>query len=449
MAHQALHDPLTALPNRALFQDRLQYAIGVAQRDLRGLAVLWIDLDQFKAINDSLGHRAGDAVLRKVAQRLTSCLRKSDTVARIGGDEFNIILSGVETPASAEAVARTIVQKLSEPIHLADRSVGITASVGISLYPEHGADPSVLVKNADIAMYEAKRNGKNCFHTYDHQLGQSARERTDIRFHLATALENEEFDLHYQPQLSNDGLLAGFEALLRWSNPTLGKIAPGLFVPIAEETTQIVAIGEWVLRRACTQAVSWQHSSTRRVRMAVNVSAVQLLREEFPDTVAAVLRDTGLEPQYLDLELTETAVMHDITRAASQISALRALGVNVSIDDFGTGYSSLSYINRLPVNAVKVDQSFVSQIGEKSGASLSLIRTIVAMAHGMNMEVVAEGVETQAQLIALRLAGCDTVQGYLMHHPLTAEHAGRLLRNEALPALPAASAAVPELALAS
>ena len=447
LAQQALHDPLTALPNRTLFQDRLQYSIGLAQRDLRGIAVLWVDLDGFRSINESLGHRVGDTVLRGVAQRLTSCLRKSDTIARIGGDEFNIILRGVETQVSAEAVDRNIQQRLTRPIHVADQSVEITASIGISLYPAHGADPALLVRNADIAMYEAKRKGKNCFHTYDEQLGQSARERSDIRLQLATALENEEFDLHYQPQVSNGGAVTGFEALLRWTNPTLGKIGPDLFVPIAEETMEIVAIGEWVLRRACGQAVSWQRSGNHNLRMAVNVSSVQLFQEGFPDTVAAVLRETGLEPAHLCLELTETAVMNDITLAARQISALRALGVNVSIDDFGTGHSSLSYINRLSVNAVKVDQSFVRQIGEKSGASVSLIRTIVAMAHGMNMDVVAEGVETEAQLIALRLAGCDTTQGYLLHHPLTADRAGQLLRDQP-PAVLAAIPAMPELALA-
>ena len=449
LAHQALHDPLTALPNRLLFQDRLQQAIGRAERNAKRAAVLWIDLDHFKTVNDTLGHRAGDTVLRQVAQRLSGSLRKSDTVARIGGDEFTVILGDMEDSAAAEHLAAIMLESLRVPVALPDRSVTVTASIGISLYPNHGQDSSTLVRNADIAMYEAKKGGKNAFCMYASEMGQIVQEQNDISLQLASALGNAEFELHYQPQLTLDGVIVGFEALIRWTNPVLGSVSPAQFIPIAEETGQIIAIGDWALNHACAQNASWQRAGLKPVRVAVNISAVQLLRPEFIQSVAGALITANLDARYLELELTETAVMRDIDLAAKQIGRLRTLGVSVSIDDFGTGYSSLSYINNLPVNSVKIDQSFVRQMDEASGGTSSLVRTIVSMAHDMNLQVVAEGIETEAQLRALRSTGCDLGQGFLMYRPLRADAARDLLEPVQCPRELLHRIEQPELAHAS
>ena len=392
----------------------------------RCTAVLWIDLDNFKEVNDTLGHRAGDALLRQVSTRLSDCVRHTDTVARIGGDEFTIVLNDVMNSADAERIAENILASLQVPFDIDERQAMVTASVGISLSPDHGRGVSTLVKNADIAMYEAKRLGKNTFRTYASQMGKDAREQLQITLQLRAALANSEFAIHYQPQLTLDRKLVGVEALLRWTNPQLGSVSPGVFIPIAEKTGCIVELGEWVLKQACLQNAAWQRAGHPPIRVAVNVSPLQLARRDFVQTVEDALRESGLTPEYLDLEITETAIMQG-EDAARQLARLRALGISISIDDFGTGYSSLSHINSLPVNYVKIDQSFVRQLTAAGSNSLALIRAIVAMSHSMHLHVLAEGVETEGQMQLLKGAGCDLVQGYLLHKPMTSEKVEHLL----------------------
>jgi diguanylate cyclase (GGDEF)-like protein len=413
----AMCDSLTDLPNRRVFQDRLQQAILRAHRYHEKIAVLLIDLDRFKQVNDLLGHRVGDALLREVAQRASGCMRKSDTLARIGGDEFTVLLSPVESVDGAEKALRRIVQALQAPLTILDHKITVSASIGLSVYPDHGEDPATLVRNADLAMYHAKRRGKNGWQTYVPELGAALLQRMSIEKALESAIENGELELLYQAQTDLERRLTGAEALIRWHNPELGEVPPLTFIPLAEESGLIVPIGAWVLEQACCQAASWIKAGFPIGRMAVNISARQLGQAGFMDGVRSALERSGLRPDCLELELTETALMHNLGDCMSRLQGLCDLGVSVAIDDFGTGYSSLSYLQKLPVSRVKIDQSFVQGITDHSQETLPLIRAIIDLAHGLGLTVLAEGVETEHQLEALATAGCDLVQGYLIHRP--------------------------------
>jgi diguanylate cyclase (GGDEF)-like protein len=417
LAYQATRDPLTDLPNRRVFQDRLEQAILRAHRDTEKLAVLLIDLDRFKQVNDLLGHRVGDAVLREVAQRAGGCLRKSDTLSRMGGDEFTVLLNPVESVDGAEQALCRIIQALQAPLTILDHQITVSASIGLSVYPDHGEDPATLVRNADLAMYHAKGRGKNGWQTYVPELGTAVLHRMSIEKALENAIENGELELQYQAQTNLDRSLTGVEALVRWHNKKLGQVPPLTFIPVAEESGLIIPIGAWVLEQACCQTASWLKAGFPIGRVAVNISARQLGQSGFMEGVCSALRRSGLAPDCLELELTEAALMYSLGDCIHRLQGLRELGVSVAIDDFGTGYSSLAYLQKLPVNRVKIDQSFVHGITNRSQETLPLIRAIVDLAHGLGLTVIAEGVETEQQLEVLAAAGCDQVQGYLIHKP--------------------------------
>ena len=428
LSHRAQYDVLTDLPNRVLFYDRLRQAIARAERHKTKLWVLWLDLDGFKHVNDTLGHHTGDLLLKEVARRISGCLRREDTAARIGGDEFTMVLESPEG-RDVEAVIRKIVDAIGAPVTLGDREVCVTASVGVSTYPDDSRDAGELVRNADIAMYHVKRVGKNAHTFFVHGMADVEGGRAEIETHLRNALANREFELHYQPQFRLDRSLAGFEALLRWTNPKLGSVSPARFIPVAEAAGLIVPIGQWVLEEACRQTAEWNALGFSDFRMAVNVSAFQFARPDFAVTVAHLLRIMGIAPHQLELELTETAIMQDVVKSSAQLLRLRESGVTVSIDDFGTGYSSLSYLQRLPVDSIKIDQSFIRDLSSSRSSSLTMIQAIVDLAHDLRLVVVAEGVETEEQLAHVRSAGCDLAQGFLFHRPLN-ERAAALLLEE-------------------
>jgi diguanylate cyclase (GGDEF)-like protein/PAS domain S-box-containing protein len=426
LAYQALHDTLTGLPNRTLLERRLDQALADARRHNWQLAVLFIDLDRFKQINDTLGHALGDQVLQQVAQRLEGCLRKSDCLARMGGDEFTVLLTELADSRHALRVAQKLLAAFEAPFHIEGRDLFLTTSIGISLYPRDGKDAVTLQRKADTAMYRAKNHGKNSCEFFAPEFGVAALERLDIENSLRRALDNQELRLYYQPQVDAGGKLAGFEALLAWNHPKLGMTSPTQFIPVAEESGMIVPIGSWVLAEACRQSAVWQHSGCPRVRVAVNVSATQFSRTDFTETVAEALSASGLDPSLLDLELTEGVVVRDLEESIRQMERLRALGVGISIDDFGTGYSSLSYLRRLPIDALKIDRSFLQEI-DREPATIPLVKAIVSLAHGLRLTVVAEGVENRGQFDALRDAGCDLFQGYLLGEPVPADVAERFI----------------------
>jgi diguanylate cyclase (GGDEF)-like protein len=423
LAYQAHHDALTALPNRLLFQDRLRQSIVQARRTETMVALLYLDLDRFKLINDTLGHASGDTLLRQVATRLKSCLRETDTLARISGDEFTVIATGLKNPQHASLVAETILKALRDPFEAEDQELYVTASVGISVYPRDARDAETLQRNADNAMYRAKSRGKNRFEFFLPEMSKSMLQRLEVETQLRRALERGEFCVHYQPQFDlQSGRLVGQEALLRWNHPKLGSIAPDQFIPIAEENGLIVPIGAWVLQEACRQTSAWRKAGYSLRGVSVNVSAVQFSRPDFVDTVDAVLKSSGLEPRSLELELTESLVIRDVRESANKMEKLRALGVQISVDDFGAGYSSLSYLQRLPIDILKLDRSFVEECKTENGSS-SLVRGIVTLAHSLGIGVTAEGVETQQQLDLVHYSGCDKAQGFLLGRPSPAASA--------------------------
>ena len=429
LAFQATCDPLTGLPNRRVFQDRLEQAILRAQREGEKLAVLLIDLDRFKQVNDLLGHHVGDALLREVAHRVQGCLRKSDTLSRIGGDEFTVLLSPVESQSGAEQALCRIAEALHEPLTILEQKITVSASIGLSVYPDHAKDAPTMVLNADLAMYHAKTHGKNTWQTYMPELGATMLRRMSIEKALDSALENGELHLNYQLQTDMQRHVTGVETLIRWYNPQLGHVPPLTFIPIAEESGLIIPIGAWVLEHACRTAVRWLDAGIPIGRIAVNISARQLGQPGFVEAVRSTLELTGLGPNYLELELTETALMYSFGDCVKQLQGLRELGVSVAIDDFGTGYSSLSYLQKLPVSRVKIDQSFIHGITERSQETVPLIHAIVDLAHGLGLTVIAEGVETERQFDALRAAGCDQVQGYYIHRPHPASQVEAALRQ--------------------
>ena len=416
--HLANYDDLTGLPNRSMFNQRLGHALAQARRSGKSLAILFIDLDRFKNINDTLGHDAGDRVLKEIADRLRGCLRESDTVGRLGGDEFVVLIEELPQPEHVTAVAQKIIATAARPIALPTQEVHLTASIGIGTFPEDGADTESLMKNADIAMYRAKEQGKNTFQYYAAHMNVHTLERLALETALRRALERDEFLLHYQPKVDiASGRVCGIEALVRWQQPGKALVPPAQFIPIAEETGLIVPIGEWVLTTACSRGKQWQDGGQPPLNIAVNLSARQFAQKDLVQSVARILKATGLDPARLEFEITESMVMRDPENAVVLLKALKAMGIRLSIDDFGTGYSSLSYLKRFPIDSVKIDRSFIRDLPE-DGEDAAITQAIIAMAHSLRLKVIAEGVETEAQLEFLRRHGCDEMQGYLFSKPL-------------------------------
>jgi diguanylate cyclase (GGDEF)-like protein len=412
LQHQATHDALTRLPNRLLFMDRLGRQLAHAQRDGRRFAVLVVDLDRFKAINDTLGHGAGDQLLIEVSHRLSSALRDTDTVARIGGDEFLLLLTSIRELADAALIAGNILSELDKAVSISGTDVHTSASIGISVYPTDGADADALVAHADEAMYFAKQRGRNGFQFFSPDMSVFSRARLDLESDLRRALPMKQFEVHYQPKMDvASGRMNSVEALLRWRHPTRGLVGPLEFIPIAEETGLILSIGEWVLFEACRQARQWQQEALPFVRIAVNISPIHFRQSKFLEIVRAALLDNDLEPQYLEIELTEATVMDHAENSVQILEELSRMGVIVSIDDFGTGYSSMSYLRRFPIDKLKIDRSFIHDMTTNSDAA-SIVKAIISLAHSLRLKVVAEGVETSEQLVQLRELGCDQFQGF-------------------------------------
>ncbi|MCW5787228.1 MAG: EAL domain-containing protein [Nitrospira sp.] len=442
--HQlAYYDSLTGLANRVLFKDRLSNAISYAARHDQHLATLFIDLDRFKIINDTLGHTVGDLLLTRVAERLSESVRQSDSVsrhadhepahalARLGGDEFTILLTALPQPEDAGRVARRILDSLAHPFSIEGHEIFISASIGISIYPSDGATVEALLKNADTAMYHAKEQGRNNCQFYSSGLNAAAAERLDLENELRRALEREEFVVFYQPKLNiHSREILGAEALVRWKHPKRGLVPPGVFLNAAIDTGLIRSMDEWVLREACRQVKAWETAGLPAISISANVSNSLFHGRTLPATVADALRDSGLNPSQLELELTESIAMRDVEASVTMLEGLRTMGVRLSIDDFGTGYSSLSYLQRFPLSRLKIDQSFVRDLLTNEN-NVKITRAIIAMAHSLNLSVLAEGVETEGQLARLREEGCDEVQGYLFSRPVCAEDFEKLLRGDA------------------
>jgi diguanylate cyclase (GGDEF)-like protein/PAS domain S-box-containing protein len=429
MAHSAQHDFLTGLPNRMLLNDRVSQAISLAARHMKKVAVLFLDLDGFKHINDSLGHPIGDKLLQSIAKRLVDCGRSSDTVSRQGGDEFVVLLSEVDQSDDAATTARRMLQAIAEPHSIGQHDLHVTASIGLSIYPDDGLDAETLIKNADTAMYQAKENGHQSYQFFRPAMNVRAVERQSIEESLRRALERQEFALHYQPIINlGTGEITGAEALIRWTHPTRGPVSPAQFIPVAEDCGLILPIGNWVLREACKQARAWVDSGLPLGTMAVNISAIEFRDEHFLEGVFGILKDTGLDPRSLELELTESVLMKRAESTESILKALRARGVQVAVDDFGTGYSSLSYLRRFPIDALKIDQSFVRQITTAPDET-TIVTAVISMGRSLKLRVVAEGVETQEELAFLQAHQCNEAQGYFFSRPLPPKQFAKLLKT--------------------
>jgi diguanylate cyclase len=446
MRKLAFFDDITGLPNRVSFHDRLEQALMNRKRAENHLALMFIDLDNFKRVNDTLGHSTGDVLLKEVSKRLLLTLRSSDAIlegksaenhnshdeglARLGGDEFMILLQDIREPDDAGIVAARLLSAMSIPIQLSDHEITVTASIGIAVFPRDGQDSETLVRHADTAMYFAKRGGKHSFRFYTEEMSEGEIRRLTLENELRRARERGEFSLHYQPQLElKTGAISGMEALLRWNNELLGSISPVEFIPIAEETGLIVGIGEWVLRNACAQARQWLDKGLNFRRVAVNVSVCQFAQDNFPTLVKEILRETSLDPDFLELEVTESALMREGEGALDILQKLKDVGVSLAIDDFGTGYSSLSYIKQFPLDRLKIDKTFVSSINSDP-QSMGITSAVIAMAAGLKLHVVAEGVETEEHLTRLRENHCEAIQGYLYSRPLTKERAESFLAEK-------------------
>ncbi len=425
----AHYDVLTGLPNRVLFNDRLQQSIISAQRNRSKIAVLFLDIDRFKQINDTLGHSAGDNLLQNVGERLLDCVREQDTVSRLGGDEFVVVLNDAGSDG-AELVAQKILESILQPYPIDGHELRITASIGIAVYPDHAANSENLIKYADVAMYQAKENGRNCYRHFDPAMNESAYERLKLESELRAALERNEFCLYYQPQVSlEDEHIVGCEALVRWQHPELGMINPEKFIPLAEETGLIISINDWVLEQAIKQCSLWRHAGFRELTMSVNLSALQFRQHGLVQQVQRLLETYDLPPSMLDLELTEGILMQGVERTLSTLHELSAMGVILSIDDFGTGYSSLSYLKRFPIQQLKIDQSFVRDV-TNDASDATMVRTIILMAKSLRLDVIAEGVETKEQADFLYQSGCERAQGYHFKRPVSAQAFEALLLQE-------------------
>ena len=446
LRYLANYDTLTNLPNRTLLAERLSRAIVRARRQGSCVALLFLDLDRFKDINDSLGHATGDRILRMAAQRLQRAVGPNHTVARIGGDEFTVVLEDISHAGEADTCAQRVIDAFDEPLLIDDRQeIAITPSIGISLYPDHAQVPTDLLKHADTAMYQAKAAGRRTFLRYTDSMDSNTRQRAGLIASLRRAIERNELHLVYQPQLSlADGRIRCVEALLRWTSAEHGEVSPEQFIPLAEESGMIVSIGEWVLRESCNTLADWQRAGLSGMSMAVNVSATQLLHSDLPRAVERILRETGVDPAQLELELTESVLMAKAGLAAERLQFFRRIGVSIAVDDFGTGYSSLAYLRRLPITTLKIDKAFIDDLGRPGDSEdAAITTTVIAMARSLGLSVVAEGVETAEQLAFLRQHRCDVVQGYLLSKPLPAAQCMAFMREwPGQPALAPLAAAI-------
>jgi diguanylate cyclase (GGDEF)-like protein len=426
--HQAYHDALTDLPNRTLFQDRMRQAMVHCQRTDCQLAVMFIDLDRFKNINDSLGHDVGDMLLQAAGTRLQDTLREGDTVSRFGGDEFVILITDMHSPQIAEHVAEKVIEVLGTPFRIGTHELTVTSSIGISIFPDDGEDIATLLKNADTAMYRAKDLGRDNFQFYTADMNARALERMALENDLRKAIEREELVLHYQPRVNlKSGRIIGMEALVRWNHPVRGMISPGEFIPVAEESGLIAPIGEWVLKTACRQTRLW-HQAGYDLRISVNLSARQFGQEGMLGTIDETLNECGMQGQWLELELTESLIMQNPESTIGLLNQLKERGIWIAIDDFGTGYSSLNYLKRFPIDILKIDQSFVRDISSDPNDA-AIAETIIALGHSLNLEVIAEGVETTEQLAFLKSRHCDELQGFLFSRPLPVNRFSQLLES--------------------
>lgn len=429
LLHQATHDALTDLPNRALLQDRLQQAINLAEEEKLKVMVLFLDLDRFKLVNDGLGHKMGDLLLNAVSERIRKCIRSVDTVARIGGDEFIIVLSHLDNIEEGAHIAQNILNTIRKPIQIQERELNITTSIGISCYPKDAEDPDTLLREADTAMYQAKDLGRDNFQFFTEEMNRMVSNRLVMENCLHRALENEEFDIEYQPIFNlKSGKVTSIEALLRWKNEKLGKVSPMEFIPMAEEMGLIVPIGEWVLKNACKQTVKWQKMGINDLEVSVNISGRQLKNQKIIETIHQALDETQLSPNYLVLEITENIVMDNTQETIERLQQIREMGVKLAIDDFGTGYSSLSYLKRLPVNKLKIDKTFISEVGMGSSDE-AITLAIIAICKNLNLTVVAEGMQTKRQLDFLKRYKCDEVQGFYFSKPIDIDSCTRLLQE--------------------
>ncbi|MGP8114116.1 MAG: putative bifunctional diguanylate cyclase/phosphodiesterase [Steroidobacteraceae bacterium] len=423
----AYHDGLTGLPNRSMFNKLLSQSISEARRYDRRLAVAFLDLDRFKQINDTLGHEAGDQLLQEVANRLKACVRESDAVDRLGGDEFVVLLPELGDSKYAASVAQKILSVIARPFTLIGHEFRVTASIGISAYPQDGLDEQTLTKNADIAMYQAKAEGKNNFQFYSEKLNANSLERLTLESSLRHALERNEFRLCYQAKRAiGSGRITGMEALLRWNHPDLGVVAPRHFIPIAEETGMIVPLGRWVLKTACSQNVAWQKAGVPPLNIAVNLTARQFCDEHLLEDVTSILRATGMDPHLLEFEITESLLIHDVETTLRILTGLKGLGIRIAIDDFGTGYSSLATLQRFPLDTIKIDRSFIRGIAADR-ESTGLADAVIAMGKSLSLTVVAQGVETSEQANFLQVHACDEIQGFYFNRPLPPEEFTQML----------------------
>lgn len=420
LLHFATHDVLTGLPNRALLAERIQHAIHVSKRSGLSFAVLFMDLDGFKGINDSLGHSVGDGLLVAVGQRIRACIRSEDMVSRIGGDEFVAVMGNLASPEVVENLAENILSVLRQDFRVDEATLRVTSSIGIAVYPNSGDTVDALMKNADAAMYEAKQNGRNTYRFFEPAMHASAMRHLTVRHALQMAVEHNQLSLHFQPKFEGrQRTLTGVEALLRWDHPELGSMSPTEFIPIAERSGQIIPIGDWVLREVCAQIVRWDAAGMPPVKVALNLSPLQM-RLDLIDSVTAIVTQAGIAPQRLMFEITETAAMKNVEKSARIITDLQELGYDIAIDDFGAGYSSLAYLQQFHCRQIKIDKFFTSRLDQGGDSGPAIVSAIIALAHALNMEVVAEGVETEAQLAALQKLNCDQVQGFLLARPAAA-----------------------------
>ena len=435
LSHLAQYDVLTDLPNRTLLDDRLTQAIASARRRGTGLAVLFVDLDRFKHVNDSFGHAIGDVLLQSVAQRLQACVRLSDTVSRLGGDEFVIVLSELDQVQDAAIAACKVLTALAVPHSVGGHDLDLTVSIGVSAFPSDGQDAETLIKNADTAMYHAKENGRNSYHFFEKDMNVRAVKLQAVEGSLRHALERQEFVLHYQPKINLEtGAIAGAEALIRWLHPDRGLVPPAQFVPIAEDSGLILPIGQWILREACRQARAWLDAGLGPMPVAVNISTVEFRSKNFLEGIRAILLETGLEPPFLELELTESVLMQHPESTASVLQALKSIGVRLAVDDFGTGYSSLSYLRRFPIDVLKIDQSFLHDIARPETKDAAIVSAVITMGKNLKHRVIVEGVETEEQVAFLRAHRCDEAQGFYFSPPVAPEQFAELLARATFPA---------------